>query len=174
MKILPWFLGVIAFLITSQPVTAGYVLPYPSYMPSHRLYRFSRWLDSAKALWYWGSIASFKYHLALSDKYLVEAKTLFEYGQYLLAVDALKRSTEQIRSVPEFIQKANSDGKDTKQLRLVLSEAMITHIQALEGVKLLIPTEFLWQPEKQGSTRLPLVQLLNEAINDREKTLHAQ
>src|SRR5450759_5012191 len=75
----------------SSLVYADYVLPYPSYMPGSSLYKVSRVVDLLKFYWSWGNIAQIKYHLALSDKYLIEAKTLMEYKQFLLGTDDLRR-----------------------------------------------------------------------------------
>lgn len=141
---------VILFLLIYLASVSGvsaYSLPYPSYMPGHKLYKISRFFDGAKSWWYWGSIGQRKYHSALADKYLVEAKTLFEYQQYLLGFDALKRSNQHVRPI------------------LVKSqEQMKAHRDILEGLKQIVPKEFLWQPEKKDPTYLPLHQILDEAI----------
>lgn len=125
----------------------AYTLPYPSYMPGHKFYKISRLLDKAKSWWYWGTLGQRKYHSALSDKYLVEAKTLFEYQQYLLAVDALKRSNEHLMLIS-----------------LRSNEQMKAHVDILYQLKQILPREFLWRPEKQEPTYLPLHQILDESI----------
>lgn len=154
----------LVFLLFPQYVKAEYLLPYPSFMPGNKLYRVSMLFDKLEAFWYWGNIASIKYHLKLADKYLVEAKTLFEYKQYLLAVDALKRSNRQFRLVPSFMQKAVSQGKDTSNLQLSQSQAAQAHIQVLEKLQNELPYEFLWTPEKEAPTKLDLSKMLAEAI----------
>src|SRR3989344_2434627 len=93
----------LVFVLVSR-VEAAYVLPYPSYMPGNKLYTFSRFFDEVGRIWNFGSIASTKYALHLSDKYLVEAKTLFEYQQYLLALDALQRSDRQLKCLKQTPQ----------------------------------------------------------------------
>lgn len=141
-----YFLLLFVYLTLVSHVFA-YSLPYPSYMPGHKFYAISRIVDRAKAWWYWGSRGSIKYHSLLADKYLVEAKTLFEYQQYLLALDALKRSNEHV---------------------LLLSsrnpEQMKAHVETLERLKEILPKEFLWQPEKREPTHLPIADLLEEAL----------
>ena len=158
----------IALLLTTS-VQAAYVLPYPSYMPGHKLYRMSRVLDQLKDYWYWGNIAQFKYHLGLADKYLVEAKTLFEYDQYLLAVDSLKRSNQNVQFLPSFIQKAKEEGKDTVQLATIFQEAMGVHTLVLQELEARLPGEFTWQPEKEAPTVIPIAHLLIQARQDRVK-----
>lgn len=159
------YLLVLAIYLTFVSRVFAHTLPYPSYMPGHKLYKASRLLDRVKEWWHWGTLSSFKYHLGLADKYLVEAKILFEYQQYLLAVDALKRSNEQITQLSPLVIKAYQEGKGVGQL----GEAMNTHIETIERLKQTLPKEFVWQPEKQESTHLPLHELFDEAIAVRVK-----
>ena len=158
----------IALLLTTS-VQAAYVLPYPSYMPGNKLYAASRVLDRLKSYWYRGSIAQFKYRLSLADKYLVEAKTLFEYDQYLLAVDSLKRSNQNVQLLPSFVQMAKQEGKDTVQLEATLQEAMGVHTLVLQELEARLPREFTWQPEKEAPTVIPISQLLIQARQERVK-----
>ena len=71
-----------------------YVLPYPSAMPGSFLYKLNLVQEEILRYWYFGDFGQFKYNLGLSDKYLVEAKTLFEYKQYLLAISPSKWSSD--------------------------------------------------------------------------------
>ena len=159
------------FLSLSSPVYADYVLPYPSYMPGNKLYQISRALDILSQWWYWGNIASVKYHLKLADKYIVEAKTLFEYRQYLLANNALDRSNKQFQMLHFFIERAQREGKDTKFLQLQVREATQKHINILERLKDELPKEFIWIPEKTESITLHIFSLLNSAIEVRRTML---
>jgi hypothetical protein len=155
-----FFTIVLSFVIGNLTfVHAEYVLPYPSFMPGNKLYRISRLIDVMKKYWYFGDIAQFKYRLTLSDKYLVEAKTLFEYKQYLLGFDALKRSsTEWQKAVPT-----------TPSMLLSYQEAAKKHIEVLERMD--VPDNFLWSPEKSASSKLPLRGEIENAIQLRKKTL---
>lgn len=132
-------------LFLAPGIHAAYVLPYPSFMPGNKIYKVLRIVDRAKAYWYWGELGQAKYHMALADKYLVEAKVLFEYQQYLLAVDALKRSDEHIKQAATIEQKAE-------------------HVRVLERIKQEVPVEFTWTPEKAEATQLPLHELLDVSI----------
>lgn len=146
-------------LILVSHVEAAYVMPYPSYMPGNRLYTLSRFLDSASKWWNFGSIASTKYALHLSDKYLVEAKTLFEYKQYLLAIDALQRSDKQVKSLHL---------KTGGQLRQMIREAMAVHKNVLSKLRQEVPEQYVWRPEKEEQTVLPLWKLIDASIGIRE------
>ncbi len=162
----------IAFFSIHNRVFAGeYVLPYPSFMPGNKFYKVTRILDSIERWWYWGSIASFKYHLKLSDKYLIEAKTLFEYKQYQLGVDALKRSDAQIPQVIEFLHSARKEGKDVQKLKIIASDAMVAHALVLEKLSSELPKTYLWTPEKERPVVLDFSLLLNESLAMRKKLL---
>lgn len=138
-------------------------------MPGNKLYRISRMLDKVGGIWNWGTIAQAKYHLGLSDKYLVEAKTLFEYQQYLLAQDALKRSDLEIQRVGPSLIKAREEGKDVTALNNIFISALSKHQEELRIVKEAVPSEFVWRPEKSMPTSLPLGALIDASISLREE-----
>lgn len=164
---------VIALLIYPQLVTAEYVLPYPSYMPGNKLYRISRALDQLKRYWYFGNISQIKYHLRLSDKYLVEAKTLFEYKQYFLALDALDRSNKNVHRLRLLILLSEREKKDISSLLPIIQEDMVVHQSILNTLRNQLPMETLWQPEKQPSVLLPLHQSLDTAIEQRKNLINS-
>ena len=146
----------ILFAVMPHAVFAEHVLPYPSFMPGNKLYRLTRIIDRVKKPLYFGSISRFKYHLALSDKYLVEAKTLFEYKQYLLALDALKRSDSEFALAIPYIRRGMKEGKDMGVFALQITEASDTHIAVLENLNSILPASFEWRPEKANATMLTL------------------
>lgn len=164
-------LSAVVCLFVAQPAYAEYVLPYPSYMPGNTLYRISRIIDTMKNYWYWGTIAQIKYHIGLSDKYLVEAKTLFEYKQYLLATNALQRSDTELSGLPTRMSEGSREGKDMSSQKNILSDAMQVHIASLELMKKQLPSEFKWTPEKAAATDLSIGLLLDTSIGLREKLL---
>jgi hypothetical protein len=161
-------LSAVVCLFGAQPAYAEYVLPYPSYMPGNTLYRVSRIIDTMKNYWYWGTIAQIKYHIGLSDKYLVEAKTLFEYMQYLLATDALQRSDTELSGLPALIERGIREGKDMSGQQSSLSDAMRVHGTTLESMKKQLPSEFQWTPEKTAATDLPIGSMLDTSISLRQ------
>lgn len=148
----PFFIILLLFLSLRVSVYADYVLPYPSYMPGHRFYKVSRILDELKKYWYWGSIAGAKYHLGLSDKYLVEAKTLFEYKQYPLALDALARSDEQFQMISS-----------------VSDEASKAHGAVLTKLMTELPEMYTWQEEHQLPVVLDLRGELRRSVDIRNE-----
>lgn len=157
MKKIAYFLLLISYcLFFTHSVNASYVLPYPSYMPGNKLYRVSRLLDQVKKFWYFGNISQIKYHLGLADKYLVEAKTLFEYKQYFLGVDALQRSDMEFQQLTIFVAKAEKEQKDIKNFKTLITEAAKKHVDVLSNLQLIIPAEFTWSPEKDMPTDLKL------------------
>ena len=103
-------------LFTPGSVLASeYVLPYPSYMPGHRLYNLEEVFDRLMRYWYFGNLARAKHEMSLADKKLVEAKILFEYHQHQLAVEALKKADDHFQNTAFFLKKASAEGKDTKE-----------------------------------------------------------
>ncbi len=150
-------------VIGAGSVHAEYVLPYPGYMPGNKLYVISRLIDTLRQPFYFGNISAYKYHLGLSDKYLVEAKTLFEYKQYLLASDALLRSDSEFARVPVYLRRAASEGKDVRALELQLREAAARHTQVLTGLQSGLPDTFEWKPEKSDATTLSIKDMLRQS-----------
>ncbi len=162
------YLFIIFYLIFLVPKAhAEYVLPYPSYMPGNKIYNVSRMVDTIKKYWYWGSIASLKYHLKLSDKYVVEAKTLFEYKQYLLAVDALSRSDKEFSRLSYYLGRAKTEDKDVENFKSLLVEAAKKHEQIIRASQLQLPKQFTWTPEKLKSTTLSLYETTESSIKVR-------
>lgn len=154
----------IVLLITSSVKASEYVLPYPSYMPGHKLYNVSYFLDFLKQYWHWGTLASIMYRMNLADKNLVEAKTLFEYKQYLLALDALQRSNSNVSFFIPLLVKARDEGKDIHQMNTLVMRELESHITILDTVQRVVPDTFLWRPEKLPPTQLDLYKDITDAI----------
>jgi hypothetical protein len=140
-------------------------------MPGNKLYKVSRIVDKLQNYWNWGNVAQERFHLGLADKYLVEAKTLFEYDQYLLGVDALKRSNSEFMQVKPYIEKAKTSGMEIQSLVDTFTAAEGKHEEVLIGLKRTVPEDFVWTPEKVAPTTLLLHQLLDEAVKIRKKEI---
>lgn len=164
-KILSIFIILFLPLMLIGQIRADYVLPYPSYMPGNKLYKVSRLTDKLKRFWYWGNIGRIKYHMGLSDKYLVEAKTLFEYKQYILAVDALRRSNNDFLQIQAPLSVARKEGIDVSQFETSIQEQGMVHEKIIKILQQQIPSEFVWKEEKEKSVNLPLLQILEEAYS---------
>lgn len=149
----------------TKRVWADYVLPYPSVMPGNKLYTLSRMLDRVKKYWYFGTIAQIKYHISLSDKYLVEAKTLFEYKQYALGMDALKRSNEAFAVLPVYIQKGHMEGKNMDAFVQMIREAGAVHINVCTSLANTLPATFSWTPENGPASELFMLDALEDSIS---------
>lgn len=168
LKALGSFILFLVVLIISRPAVAAYVLPYPSYMPGHKLYRVARLIDEVKRYWYWGNLASYRYYLGQSDKALVEAKTLFEYRQYLLAINALERSDTALQRVPDSLNRAKDEGKNIEKYKREFGEAMDEHKRLIAKLKQETPEEFRWTPEKSDPQTLRIHEELNRALRLRQ------
>ena len=152
-------------------IHAEYVLPYPSYMPGNKIYRVSRVVDKIKKYWYFGNIAQIKYHLALADKYLVEAKTLMEYDQYLLGSDALFRSDTEFKQLPITLEKAIHERIDIRLLQVKIADAGQRHKEILVELAQGVPDQFTWTPEKAAPTELKLRDLIKESLDIRRQVV---
>ena len=150
---------------------SSYVLPYPSYMPSSLFYGLHYRWEVISKYWYFGNLSQFVYNVKLSDKYLVEAKTLFEYKQYLFAHKALIKSDEYFDKAFLFLDKARKEGKNTVQKEVLFKEAAQKHIEVLEKIKQSVPETFIWMPEKEKETLLSIWEKLDKAVEIRKRYL---
>ncbi|MDP2638351.1 MAG: hypothetical protein Q8P26_04795 [Candidatus Levybacteria bacterium] len=171
MTVFRLLLIIILLLILPQVSFAqsSYVLPYPSTMPGGLAYKLRLVYDAISKYWYFGSFGQFDYNLKLADKYLVEAKTLFEYRQYLLAHNALRKSDFYFKKLMFSLEKASGEGKDVSQKRATLRNAAQKHIDIIEEIE--VPEVFIWQPEKAPSTRLDLKKSSSNSISVRKNNL---
>ncbi|MFH0749600.1 MAG: hypothetical protein V1917_01625 [Candidatus Gottesmanbacteria bacterium] len=133
-------------------------------MPGNKLYQVSRLIERIKKYWSWGMLAQTKYQLSLSDKYLVEAKTLFEYRQYLLGVSALQRSNDAFDVLPALVTASKKEGKSIVNMAKIIADAGMEHERVLEEMKMKVPGSFTWSPEQERSTELSLHSLVQKAI----------
>lgn len=161
----------LALSLKTVNADSSYVLPYPSFMPGHTLYKIDLLKDEILRYWYFGSFGQFKYNLKQTDKYLVEAKTLFEYKQYLLAVYALEKSDLYYNKLLHNLLNARKEKKDISQSLTIFKNASLKHVEILEKIKNEIPENFVWLPEKKRPTELNLKEIFNESISIRQKDL---
>lgn len=172
-KFICLFILVFFLFFFSKTVFAesSYVLPYPSRMPGSFAYKLYLVFEGTSKYWYFGDFGQFNYTLKMADKYLIEAKTLFEYKQYLLGYKALQKSDFYfVRIVPNIIN-AERKGKNILQKKEILKEASGKHIEMLEEMKGKTPSTFLWQPEKSEPTALNLERAIGQSIQLRKKNL---
>jgi hypothetical protein len=168
-KVLISILFTVLYLFPLSKPRAEYMLPYPSFMPGNKIYRISRIVDSLNKHWYFGNIAQIKYHIGLSDKYLVEAKTLMEYKQYMLATDALLRSDTECKQVPLYIKQVELEKIDTANLKMMIAGSMDKHEEVLTNLISTTPIQFVWSPEKSVATTL----LIHDNI-EKSRTIRKQ
>lgn len=150
---------------------SSYVLPYPSVMPGGISYKIYNFWQNALKYWYFGNFGQFTYNLKESDRFLVQAKTLFEYKQYLLGFTALQQSNEYFIKINPYLVAAQNEGKDISQKQIILHEAALKHIEVLESLTTIVPKTFLWQPEKVKATNLNIEEVINQSIKIRQSDL---
>lgn len=163
---------VIFFLFANQVfASSSYVLPYPSAMPGNVLYKLNLVKESLLRFWYFGDFGQFKYNLKESDKYLVEAKTLFEYEQYFLAFKSLQKSDDYFGKTLPYLLNAQKNRKNISVNRNILREAALKHIQVLSRLAKDLPLIFVWTPEKDKPTTLNIKEKIDQSISIRENFL---
>lgn len=154
------------FFLFQQPSFAesDYVLSYPSLMPGHPLYKVSEIVDWMQGVWSFGSFAKFKYHLTQSDKKLVEAKTLFEYKQYLLAVSAVSSYEKHLRLSHNFLKKSQREGKNASEKKKIFKNAIAKHRQILEKIRSEHPSRFIWKSEKEKQQTIEIHMIIDRIV----------
>lgn len=149
------------FIILIPPkIYASYVLPYPGVMPGNKLYFLFSILGKAQKYYAFGDFAQFKYNLSHSDKYLIEAKILFEYNQFPLALQALKKSDDFFKKTYPNLKSAKKHMKDISEKKKILYLASEKHKEILTDILSIVPDSFSWQDEKKP----PVVLLLRHEI----------
>lgn len=163
--ILTLFVGFLFFLLPIKIWAQEYVLPYPAFMPGSPFYRVQEIIDKLQEFYSFGSLAKFKYHLGMADKRLVEAKTLFEYKQYLLASQAFPNYEYHLKSAYAFLVRAGKEGKNTSEKRVVLKSAINKHREVLQELINKLPESFFWNPEKAKPQRIEIRKIIDRALN---------
>ena len=148
-------------LLTTPIYAAGYILPYPSYMPGHKLYKLEQIWDSAQEYWHFGNIAKFKYHQGLADKKLVEAKVLFEHEQYLLAVDAIQVSNSSLIEAGKYLGLAIQSGKQLNRKTETYKQALDRHKEDRIKLRSELPKVIIWEDENNPPVKLNLYEELH-------------
>lgn len=161
------------FVAVSKPSYAqsDYVLPYPSFMPGSTFYKLHLIIEEMQKYWYFGNFGTFLYNVKQADKYLVEAKTLFEYKQYLLGSKALEKSDIYFVRASQHLNKAKIEGREIAQKQNMFRNALLRHKEVLQELKKKIPERFVWQPEKEDSTALLLWSIIDSSIRTRESCI---
>lgn len=154
-------------LVSDSYASTDYILPYPAAMPGNPLYKVSLISEKLKKYWYFGDYGSFKYNLAYADKYLVEAKTLFEYKQYLLAYNALQKSNTYFKDAGSSIISARSNKKSTSNIESIYKEASKKHREVLQKIQSEVPDTFLWTPENEKEQYLQIHKLIQSSMQTR-------
>ncbi len=157
--------ALLIFFVASNYVHAEstYVLPYPGPMPGNAFYKVGRLTDTLYKYWYWGTLGGLKYERKLADKYLVEAKVLFEYKQYVLGLDALHRSDVHVPNICSYYVKAKSAQVQTEALRADVQAELLKHEEVLIELTRSLPESFYWQDEYKPGSQLMLAQEIQKS-----------
>lgn len=157
----------ISFNLSNAYASSSYVLPYPGIMPGNKLYMVSDFIDTFKGFFAFGDFASFSYNLSQADKYLIEAKTLFEYKQYLLARDSLEDSNVSIKKAKNSLELARKHKKSVAEKTKVFQDAISKHNEVLTSLLEILPADFLWEDEKKAPVKIFIKDDILRAISIR-------
>lgn len=150
---------------------SDYVLPYPSVMPGNKMYVLHIIEERISKYWYFGDYGSFTYNRQLADKYLVEAKTLFEYNQHLLALRSLAKSNKYFQQMLTAIESTDRSKNGREEKVALMRSAAEKHQEILEALRNELPQSVVWQEEKKDSQVLTLSKELSEAMKIRQTAL---
>lgn len=151
-------------LVSAKDLYASeYVLPYPSYMPGHMMYVARQFIEKIQQYWYFGDMAKVKYHMKMADKYLVETKTLVEYNQVKLAIEALQQSDTHFTLAVLYERDVTYDKKDNGEQKQSLREAGEKHEQIIRSLLENLPEEIEWNEEKKEPEILSIDMLFNQS-----------
>lgn len=148
-----------------------YVLPYPSYMPGNKFYKISQLEEKILKYWYFGNLGQFKYNLKYADKYLVEAKTLYEYKQYIWAEKAINKSDEYFQATIDSYKKIKQSDVKIRTIDQLFYEAATKHIDVLKQIDENTPDTFPWFVTEKITLNLPIKNEIDQAILLRSKAL---
>ena len=162
-----FFLLLILF-IPQVHAESNYVLPYPQAMPGSKFYVLDKIQETLLKYYSFGNLSKITYHRSFSDKYLVEAKTLFEYKQYLLATEAITKSNNHFQEQNTYMMSAKKEGKDISEVKDTLHSQIEKHIEVLELLIVSTPQEFNWTSEIGSASKLFIHKLLNDSIRIRD------
>ena len=169
---LPIMMGCVTFITTLAVLlmycsisvfASDYVLPYPSFMPGHRLYAIHRAWSRVDEFWHFGAIARIKYHRQRADTLLVEAKTLFEYGQYEFAARALLESNKHFARAVLYDKEIGEQQKDTGEQHALLKASGEKHTEIIGRLSNELPGQIVWEPENREPQIIDIGLLLRQA-----------
>lgn len=169
--IILFFTCLLVFSAPNADAQSPYTLPYPAAMPGNKVYLLQKLQEKVIKYWFFGDFGQYYYHVKYADRYLVEAKTLFEYKQYLLAYRALEKSNEYYKNIEPILTRASKKEKNISDKLSTFKNISLKHIEVLDPLILIVPKEFTWTPEKNPPTHLPIHQLIKDSISMRKKLL---
>lgn len=162
--ILVFVLLLLVFFPAVSRAASEYVLPYPSAMPGSKLYLLHKLEEKFTKYWYFGDYGKFNYNRILADRYLVEAKTLFEYKQYALALRSLNISNQYFEEAGKSVLGAVPNKPGRKEKMLLGMQQAEKHREVLEELKARMPVNYLWREEKTEARLLQISTDLDHAI----------
>ena len=105
----------------------------------------------------------------MSDKHLVEAKTLFEYKQYALGVRALEKSNSEVVQISPLLSRLIEEKKSNPEIIENVDEEMRSHVGVLARMFSETPDSIEWTEERQAPRVINLNDFHTIAIQLRQE-----
>ncbi len=132
---------VFLFSLTTVVVAQETELPDPGLTPDSPFYFLEIIAEGIGTFFTFGDLKKAERHAALAAERLAEAQAVVEKGKPDLAEKTLKRYEAQLEKALARAEKAESKGKDTKELAKTITEATYKHLIVLSEVLEKVPEE---------------------------------
>jgi hypothetical protein len=133
-------------------------------MPGNKLYVARQFLEQVQEFWYFGDMSKVKYHIKMADKYLVEAKTLFEYKQIKLGEVSLSISNDHFAKAVLYERDVAYEKKDKGEQEELLKNSGHKHSEIINLLMKDLPEKINWQEEKKDSETIWVHMILKQAL----------
>ncbi|MBU2633498.1 hypothetical protein KJ751_03300 [Patescibacteria group bacterium] len=138
-KILP--LIILSILFTGTVFAQEADLPDAGLLPDSPFYFLERIAEATRTFFTFGDIKKAERHALLAAERLAEAQAVAEKDKPELVEKTLARYEMQLEKALSRIEKAKNEGKNTKEVANIISEATQKHITVLEKVLEKVPEQ---------------------------------
>ena len=116
-------------------------LPDPGWTPDNPLYFLERIAETTRTFFTFGDVKKAERYALLAAERLAEAQAVAEKDKPELVEKTLTRYENQLEKALSRTEKAKNEGKNTKEVANIISEATQKHITVLEKVLEKVPEQ---------------------------------
>ncbi|HEB13648.1 MAG TPA: hypothetical protein ENI13_01565, partial [candidate division CPR3 bacterium] len=129
------------FSLTTGVLAQETELPDPGLLPDSPFYFLEIIAEGIGTFFTFGDLKKAERFAALAEERLSEANAMAEKGKVKLVEKTLERYEDQLEKALFRAEKADTEGKDTKELAKVITEATYKHLIVLNKVLEKVPEE---------------------------------